>query len=281
MTTANSANSVYRRTDLGDQAMRGQAGKVPPELIRVLALIAGEAHFEMVKKRAIRMPEDEVLTVLGRLVEGGFLDCRAANGGADLDFTAHFDEPAPAAPALSTQDQQRIVSAANQGHDVLTKTGSFLQLAEGGAPPTPLGKAWTDIVVLIIEDDEIQARFAQNIIMKAGFKQRHAATREEVVGELNKTPLPDVVLMDVELPGANGFDILARMRQHPKLKQLPVIMLTALASQNDVFKGLSLGAAAYISKPYKKQTLVETIVRVLGLKPYADKAAGVGPESAP
>ena len=273
-------DSVYRRTDLGDKAMRGQAGKVPPELIRVLALIAGEAHIDMVKKRAIRMPEGDVISVLDRLVEGGFLDCRAASGDANLDFTAHFEEPAPAAPVLSAQDQQRMASAADQGHDVLTKTGSFMQLAEGQGPVTSLGKTWTDIVVLIIEDDEIQARFAQNIIMKAGFKQRHAATREEVVGELNKTPLPDVVLMDVELPGANGFDILARMRQHPKLKVLPVIMLTALASQNDVFKGLSLGAGAYISKPYKKQTLVETIVRVLGLKPYADKPAGVGPDAA-
>lgn len=275
------ADSVYRRTDLGDKAMRGQAGAVPPELIRVLALISGEAHIDMVKKRAIRMSEADVLGVLDRLVESGFLDRHAASSDADLDFTAHFHEPAPVAPALSVQDQQRMTSAADQGHDVLTKTGSFTQLTEGQGPTTVLGKAWTDIVVLIIEDDEIQARFAQNVIMKAGFKQRHAATREEVVGELNKTPLPDLVLMDVELPGANGFDILARMRQHPKLKALPVIMLTALASQNDVFKGLSLGAAAYISKPYKKQTLVETIVRVLGLKPYADKPAGVGPAAAP
>jgi CheY-like chemotaxis protein len=275
---APSSDTIYRRTELGDKAMRGQAGKVAPEMIRVLALIAGEAHFEVIKKRAIRMPEADILAVLGKLVEEGFLARREAGGDADLDFTAHFEEPSPTAPALSAQDKQRLAHEASDGHDVLTKTGSFMQLGEGQGPITPLGKAWTDIIVLIIEDDEIQARFAQNIIMKAGFKQRHAATREEVVGELNKSPLPDVVLMDVELPGANGFDILARMRQHPKLKTLPVIMLTALASQNDVFKGLSLGAGAYISKPYKKQTLVETIVRVLGLKPYADKAAGVGPE---
>ena len=272
------SDSIYRRTDLGDKAMRGQAGKIAPELIRVLALIAGEAHFDVIKKRAIRMPEEDIIAVLETLVKDGFLGRHEAGEDADLDFTAHFSAPAPAAPALSEDDKQQLDHAASDGHDVLTKTGSFLQLAAGQRPVTSLGKAWTDIVVLIVEDDEIQARFAQNIIMKAGFKQRHAATREEVVGELNKSPLPDVVLMDVELPGANGFDILARMRQHPKLKAVPVIMLTALASQNDVFKGLSLGAGAYISKPYKKQTLVETIVRTLGLKPYADKPAGVGPE---
>lgn len=273
-----SPNSIFRRTDLGDKAMRGQAGKLPPELIRVLALIAGEAHIDVIKKRAIRMPEAEIMAVLAKLVDEGLLMRRDASEDHDLDFTAHFSEPAPSAPALSPQDKSRLDHAATDGHDILTKTGSFLQLSGDQGPMTGLGKAWTDIVVLIIEDDEIQARFAQNIVMKAGFKQRHAATREEIVGELNKSPLPDVVLLDVELPGANGFDILARMRQHPKLKTLPVIMLTALASQNDVFKGLSLGAGAYISKPYKKQTLVDTIVRTLGLKPYSDKPAGVGPE---
>jgi two-component system, OmpR family, response regulator len=276
-----SGDNLFYRTDLGDKAMRGQAGQIAPDMIRVLALIAGEAHFDVIKKRAIRMPEDALLQTLQQLVNDGFLMRRTATAGHDLDFTAHFEEPAPAAPVLSAADQQRLDSAATSGHDVLTKTGSFLQLATGAAPVTPLGKAWTDIIVLIIEDDEIQARFAQNIVMKAGFKQRHAATRDEIVGELNKSPLPDCVLMDVELPGISGFDVLARMRQHPKLKDVPVIMLTALASQSDVFKGLSLGASAYISKPYKKQTLVETVVRTLGLKPYADKAAGVGPEAVP
>jgi two-component system, OmpR family, response regulator len=269
---------IFRRTDLGDKAMRGQAGQVPSEMIRVLALIAGEAHFEVIRKRAIRLPEDELSTALARLVKDGFLEHRKAEEEHNLDFTSHFAQPAPPPPALSEGEQKKLAAAATSGHDVLTKTGSFLQLS-GDAPMTDLGKAWTDITVLIIEDDEIQARFAQNIVMKSGFKQRHAGTREEIVVELNKSPLPDCVLMDVELVGANGFDILARMRQHPKLKVVPVIMLTALASQEDVFKGLSLGASAYISKPYKKQTLVETIVRTLGLKPYADKPPGTGPET--
>ena len=274
-------DSIYRRTELGDKAMRGQAGKMRPEMIRVLALISSEAHYDVIKKRAIRIPEDEIIATLATLVKHGLLECQEAGEDSDLDFTAHFAKPAPVAPVLSPQDQQRLDHVAQDGHDILTKTGSFTQLEPGAAPPdTILGKPWNEITVLIVEDDEIQARFAQNIVMKAGFKQRHAGIREEIVGELNKSPLPDVVLMDVELPGVNGFEILGRMRQHPKLKAVPVIMLTALASQEDVFKGLSLGAAAYISKPYKKQTLIDTIVRTLGLKPYADQPTGTGPKAA-
>lgn len=252
--------------------MRGQAGQIAPELIRVLALVSGETHFDLIKKRAIRMPEPDLRAALDRLIAGGFLAAVQAGVEHDLDFTAHFDK-ALDAPALSDEETRRLALAATDGHDVLTKTGSFLQLS-GAASMTPLGKAWTDITVLIIEDDEIQARFAQNIIMKAGFKQRHAATREEIIAELNKSPLPDCVLLDIELPGTNGFDILARMRQHPRLKPVPVIMLTAMASQQDVFKGLSLGASAYVAKPYKKQTLVDTVVKTLGLKTAAEKDAG-------
>jgi CheY-like chemotaxis protein len=266
---------IYNRTEMGEKAMRGQAGQIAPELVRVLALVSGDTHFDLVKKRAIRMPEGELLIVLDRLVADGLIAARNANDEHDLDFTTHFNQ-APESPKLSESEKKQLSLRATDGHDILTKTGSFMQL-EGSGPLTSLGKSWTDITVLIIEDDEIQARFAQNIIMKAGFKQRHAATREEIVGELNKQPMPDCMLLDIELPGTNGFDILARLRQHPKLKHLPVIMLTALASQQDVFKGLSLGANAYISKPYKKQTLVDTIVKTLGLKPYADKPAGVGP----
>lgn len=266
---------IYRRTETGERAMRGQAGQIAPELIRVLALVSGDTHFDLIKKRAIRMPEADLRAALERLVGGGYLSGFAAGEEHDLDFTAHFEKPLDA-PALTEEDTRRFAMAATDGHDVLTKTGSFLQMT-AAASMTPLGKPWTEITVLIIEDDEIQARFAQNIILKAGFKQRHAATREEIIAELNKSPLPDCVLLDIELPGTNGFDILARMRQHPRLKGLPVIMLTAMASQQDVFKGLSLGASAYVAKPYKKQTLVDTIVKTLGLKPYADSPADATP----
>ena len=265
-------DTIFRRTETGERAMRGQAGQIAPELIRVLALVSGETHFDLIKKRAIRMPEADLRAALDRLTAGGYLSANEAGQEHDLDFTAHFDKPLDA-PALSEDEQRRIAMAATDGHDVLTKTGSFLQLTSA-ASMTALGKSWTDIIILIIEDDEIQARFAQNIIMKAGFKQRHAATREEIIAELNKSPLPDCVLLDIELPGTNGFDVLARMRHHPRLKPVPVIMLTAMASQQDVFKGLSLGASAYVAKPYKKQTLVDTVVKTLGLKPFGESQSG-------
>ena len=74
---------------------------------------------------------------------------------------------------------------------------------------------------------------------------------------------PDIVLLDVMLPDGNGFDILARIRSHPKLALLPVVMLTAENRAEDIKRGLALGADAYVTKPYSKTIVVDTIHAVL------------------
>ncbi|MBM3347930.1 MAG: response regulator [Betaproteobacteria bacterium] len=75
---------------------------------------------------------------------------------------------------------------------------------------------------------------------------------------------PDAVLLDVILPDANGFDILARIRQHPVLKAIPVIILTARATREDVLHGLAGGADGYITKPFDPDTLLRGVRAVLG-----------------
>jgi DNA-binding response OmpR family regulator len=78
--------------------------------------------------------------------------------------------------------------------------------------------------------------------------------------------LPDVALRDVGLPDINGFDILARMRRHPQLKSIPVIMLTGQARREDVMRGLAGGADGYITKPFDRDVLLTGIRAVLGLR---------------
>ncbi len=82
---------------------------------------------------------------------------------------------------------------------------------------------------------------------------------------LRTTPLPDVILLDVNLPGTDGFDILTRVRQHPTLRAIPVIMLTAQTSRKDVLRGLAGGANGYITKPFEHDALVKSLRAVLGL----------------
>ena len=70
----------------------------------------------------------------------------------------------------------------------------------------------------------------------------------------------------MQLPQADGFDILARMRQHPVLKHMPVIMLTAEATREAVLKGLERGADGYVTKPFDADLLVSAVKAVLGFE---------------
>jgi DNA-binding response OmpR family regulator len=98
-----------------------------------------------------------------------------------------------------------------------------------------------------------------------GYEPRVAGNRDEIVAALRVSPLPDVILLDVNLPGTDGFDILARVRQHPALREIPVIMLTAQTSRRDVLRGLAGGANGYITKPFDHEALVKSLRAVLGL----------------
>ena len=98
-----------------------------------------------------------------------------------------------------------------------------------------------------------------------GFEPRMAGNRVEIVAALQVSPLPDVVLLDVNLPDTNGFDILARVRQHPTLKSMRIIMLTSQASREDVMRGMVGGADGYITKPFDNDILIRAVRSVLGL----------------
>ena len=87
----------------------------------------------------------------------------------------------------------------------------------------------------------------------------------EVIAEFRKSPVPDLILLDVMLPDTDGFDILLRLRQHPALQNVPVIMLTGKATREAVIKGLAGGADGYITKPFEADALMRAVRTVIGL----------------
>jgi DNA-binding response OmpR family regulator len=105
-----------------------------------------------------------------------------------------------------------------------------------------------------------------------GFRSLGAHNRDEIMAALRTPPPPDLILLDVQMPDANGFDLLTRMRQHPLLKNMPVVMLTAEATRESVLRGLQGGADGYITKPFEPDVLMTAVKAVLGLlKPHAPK----------
>jgi two-component system phosphate regulon response regulator PhoB len=123
-------------------------------------------------------------------------------------------------------------------------------------------QAPAETVVLIVEDDPDQAALAELRVAAAGYRVALAASVEEMTKAL-KQGVPDLLLLDVMLPDGDGFDVLGKLRRHPLYALLPIVMLTVKAATNDIQHGLALGADGYVTKPYRKEVLAETIGRVL------------------
>ena len=178
----------------------------------------------------------------------------------DLDFTKLFSaETKVAEPIATPQKQIELSEEAVIGESKLASNGYFVRVND--AAPRRHSKRKPPIV-MVVEDDEVTAILLERILVANGFKVMKAANRAAILVGLKR--FPDLILLDVLMPDANGFDILNRIRQHSVLKDMPVIMLTSLGSLDDILKGLKLGANGYLTKPAKSKALLDAIKKVLG-----------------
>jgi CheY-like chemotaxis protein len=182
-----------------------------------------------------------------------------------LDLTKHFSEGYTVPePVTSDQAGRDIDKLGLIGVDVLKDKGYFTRIVLEPNVPTRKLLNPQNIRVLIIDDDESTAALIELTLHSAGCKTRIARTRQEIAEGLGDKPLPHLVLLDVLMPEVNGFDVLNRIRQHPTLQKIPVLMLTALADRKDVTRGLMLGADGYITKPVLPSVLLKAVEAVVG-----------------
>jgi CheY-like chemotaxis protein len=183
----------------------------------------------------------------------------------ELDFTRHFSAkytvPEPRASAEAARDIDKLGLI---GVNALKDKGYFTRIVVDNPGPRRklLDPARTR--VLIVEDDDGTATVIEKSLHSFRLQTRRARNRLEIAEALGENPLPHLVLLDVMLPDANGFDVLNRIRQHPALESLPVMMLTSLSERKDVTRGLMLGANGYITKPVLPSALLEAIEAVVG-----------------
>jgi len=178
----------------------------------------------------------------------------------DLDFTAPSKPGPPPAPEKVASARKEAVTGSPQ----LAKTGFYVAMARNAAGRIP-PRNGARHSILVVEDDADLLKLVGEVLAKAGFLTRFARSRAEINAEFNKPPLPDLVLLDVRLPDADGFNILERIRNNQKIIKLPVIMMTGKSEVTDVARGLSLGADGYVTKPFKISGLVSAINTVLGI----------------
>jgi CheY-like chemotaxis protein len=254
---------AYRRTASGEAALRSVDTAIPVDYRRILCLIDGDTHANVVRGRLRQYSDALIADWLAELEEIGFIESTHAGEAYDLDFQPLVNY-LPAAGALSEfpDEQRRIEDEARAADVALKDKGAYLATARL-KNRAPLSKDPAQIVVLLVEDDPDQAALGDLRVSMAGYRVRLARSCREMVMDLTTQPLADLVLLDVMLPDGNGFGILACMRTDPRLSLLPVIMLTALTGAEDIRRGLDLGADGYITKPYSKDLLVDTIRQVL------------------
>jgi two-component system, OmpR family, response regulator len=185
--------------------------------------------------------------------------------GAELDFAKHFSagytvpEPVTSAEAARDIDKLGLI-----GVDALKDKGFFTRIVVEDRVLTRKLLNPQNVRVLVVDDDESTAALIELTLHSIGCRTRLAHTRQEIVDGLAEKPLPHLVLLDVLMPDADGFDVLNRIRQHPALQNIPVMMLTALGERKHVTRGLTLGADGYITKPVLPSVLLSAVEAILG-----------------
>ena len=117
-------------------------------------------------------------------------------------------------------------------------------------------------LILVIEDEEDILALIHYNLVKNGFRVECATSGEEGYKKA-RALRPDLVLLDLMLPGMDGTDVCRLLRQAPDTKDCPIIMLTAKTEEHDIVRGLDLGADDYIPKPFSPQILLSRVRAVL------------------
>jgi two-component system alkaline phosphatase synthesis response regulator PhoP len=128
--------------------------------------------------------------------------------------------------------------------------------------------------ILLVDDEEDILELVSYNLERDGYSVRTAATAEAALKEMDKA-LPDLLLLDVMLPGMSGMDLCKRMKAQEKTRHIPVLLLTARSEETDIVVGLELGADDYITKPFRTRELLARIKAHLRRGHDAPEANGI------
>ena len=117
--------------------------------------------------------------------------------------------------------------------------------------------------ILLVEDNPVNRRLAEFLLRSRGYRVRQAATAQEAFGAL-EAERPDLILMDLQLPGMDGLAATKQLKADPATRDIPVLAVTAAALPDDREKALAAGCAGYVTKPIDTTTFLHEVARHLG-----------------
>jgi two-component system, cell cycle response regulator DivK len=118
--------------------------------------------------------------------------------------------------------------------------------------------------VLLVEDNETNQMLTMAVLQRDGYRVEVAATADEALAVL-KAGKPDLILMDVQLPGKDGLALTRVLKKNPDTASIPVVAMTAHAMSGDEALALAAGCAGYIAKPIDTRSLGDEVRRHLGV----------------
>jgi two-component system alkaline phosphatase synthesis response regulator PhoP len=116
--------------------------------------------------------------------------------------------------------------------------------------------------ILVVDDEEDVLELVRYNLDKNGYSVLTASSGEEAI-TLARSERPDLVVLDLMLPGIDGLEVCKKLKADSKTDHIPVVMLTAKGEETDVVTGLELGADDYVTKPFSPKVLVARIKRIL------------------
>lgn len=123
--------------------------------------------------------------------------------------------------------------------------------------------------VLIVDDEPNIVLSVEFLMKREGHEVQTAGDGQEALDKIAEDR-PDLVILDVMMPRKNGFEVCAEIRANPDLAGLPILILTAKGREGEMKKGLSLGADAYITKPFSTHELVAKVNELLAQTPQGE-----------
>jgi two-component system, cell cycle response regulator DivK len=118
--------------------------------------------------------------------------------------------------------------------------------------------------ILVVEDQPDNRRILRDLLSNAGYELVEAESGEEALTAV-EAQRPDLILMDIQLPVMDGYEVTRRIRRNPELKSIPIIAVTSYALAGDEAKALAVGCTAYITKPFSPRALLAKVQEHLAL----------------
>ncbi len=125
--------------------------------------------------------------------------------------------------------------------------------------------------ILLVEDNEVNRRLAGFLLRSQGYQVREATSAIEAF-EILRTEHPDLIVMDIQLPGIDGLEATRKLKEQPNTADIPVIAVTSYAMKGDREKALAAGCAGYVTKPIDKNIFIEEVAARLGAKSKIEDA---------